>query len=187
MSASPSPTFQQAVIADRYAIRRRLGSGSAGTVYLAFDELERRDVALKIIRTEALTARAAERMQEEFRAIAALEHPQIARAHDFGYTDQGGVPFYTREYVPGRPLPPGPPAGQSPQDFLQPLLDLLEAIDHAHAHGILHLDIHAGNLILADDPWRGGVLIDFGLAPAPRAIARSVGAAGWATPQRRCG
>jgi DNA-binding NtrC family response regulator len=181
VSASPSPSIQRAVIADRYAIRRKLGSGSIGTVYLAFDELERREVALKIIRTEALIARAAGRMQEEFRAIAALEHPQIARAYDFGYTDQDGVPFYTREYVPGRPLPPGPPAGQSPEDFLRPVLDLLEAIDHAHARGILHLDIHAGNLILADDPGRGGVLIDFGLAPTPRAIARSSGAAEWAT------
>ena len=65
-------------------------------------------------------------MQEEFRAIASLEHPQIARALDFGYTEDG-VPFYTREYVPGRPLPPGPPAGESPEAFLRPLLDLLEA------------------------------------------------------------
>jgi serine/threonine-protein kinase len=119
-------------------------------------------------------------MQEEFRAIAALEHPQIARAYDFGYTERDGVPFYTREYVPGRPLPPGPPGSERPEDYLRPVLDLLEALDHAHARGILHLDIHAGNLILADDPARGGVLIDFGLAPTPRAIVRSAGAAGWA-------
>ena len=178
MSASPSPTTSKALIAGRYAVLRKLGSGSVGTVYLAVDERERREVALKVIRTEALIARSALCMQEEFRAIASLEHPQIARAHDFGYTGDG-VPFYTREYVPGVPLPPGPPSGESPEAFLRPVLDLLEAIDYAHERGILHLDIHSGNLILADDPRRGAVLIDFGLAPTPPAIARSAGAAGW--------
>jgi len=178
VSASPSPTTSKALIAGRYAVLRKLGSGSVGTVYLVFDERERREVALKVIRTEALIARSALCMQEEFRAIASLEHPQIARAHDFGYTGDG-VPFYTREYVPGLPLPPGPPSGESPEAFLRPVLDLLEAIDYAHERGILHLDIHSGNLILADDPRRGAVLIDFGLAPTPPAIARSAGAAGW--------
>ena len=127
MSVSPSPSSApKALIAGRYAVLRKLGSGSVGTVYLVLDERERREVALKVIRTEALIARSALPMQEEFRAIASLEHPQIARALDFGYTEDG-VPFYTREYVPGRPLPPGPPAGESPEAFLRPLLDLLEA------------------------------------------------------------
>jgi DNA-binding NtrC family response regulator/tetratricopeptide (TPR) repeat protein len=173
MSTSPTPQVQPAIIAGRYAIVRKLGAGSVGTVYLVFDQVERREVALKLLRTEALIARSAARIQEEFRAIAALEHPQIAKAHDFGYSERDGVPYYTREHVEGRPLPPGPPASQTPEEYLRPVLDLLDALEYVHDQGILHLDVHAGNLIVANDSSRGSVLIDFGLAPSPASLVGS--------------
>lgn len=179
MSTSPTPQIQPVTIAGRYAVLRKLGSGSVGTVYLVLDQVERREVALKLLRTEALITRSGARIQEEFRAIAALEHPQIARAYDFGYTDRDGVPFYTREHVAGRPLPPGPPDSRTPEEFLRPVLDLLDALEYVHDQGILHLDVHAGNLIVADDSSRGSVLIDFGLAPSAAALARSTRAASW--------
>ena len=135
-----------------------------GTVYLAYDRTARRPVALKVIRTERLIADAVSRMQEEFTAVASLRHPQIASAHDFGYLEGGGVPFYTREYIEGSPLPPGPPGRESPSRFLRPILDLLDALGYLHEHGILHLDVHAGNLILASEESRGSVLIDVGFA-----------------------
>jgi DNA-binding NtrC family response regulator/tetratricopeptide (TPR) repeat protein len=163
MTTSPSPRRDPAVIAGRYAVRRKLGTGGMGTVYLAHDEASKRLVALKVIRTERLIADAVSRMQDEFRAIASLRHPQIAAAYDFGYTSEARIPFYTREYIQGSPLPPGPPGKEPPGRFLRPILDLLDALAYLHEHGILHLDIHAGNLILADDEKRGSVLIDVGL------------------------
>jgi serine/threonine-protein kinase len=126
-----------------------------GTVYLAEDGRTGRPVALKVLRTDRLSPGSVERIQREFSEIASLRHPLIAAAHDFGYTEPGGLPYYTREYVKGSPLPPGPPLEAAPREFLKPILDLLDALHY--------LDIHAGNLIVADDRSRGSVLIDFGV------------------------
>src|SRR5437867_2060466 len=160
MPSSPSPFVKTAIIQGRYTVRRRLGSGSMGTVYLAFDEEAKRLVALKVIRMERLITDAVPRMQEEFRAVASLRHPQIASAYDFGYTEEGAIPFYTREYIQGAPLSPGPPGKEPAAEFLRPILDLLDALVYLHEHDALHLDIHAGNLIVAEDAARGSVLID---------------------------
>src|SRR6266545_2583260 len=161
MAPSSSPQASPA-IGGRYAIQRKLGAGSIGTVYLALDSRAGRPVALKVLRPDHFSAGAVERFRREFGAIAALRHPQIAEAFDFGYTD-GGLPYYTREYIEGTPCAAGPPAGAPPAEFLEPILDLLEALEYLHAHGILHLDIHPGNLIVARNSSRGSVLIDFGL------------------------
>jgi len=134
-----------------------------GSVYLAQDARNRRLVALKLIRADRISPESVARLQAEFQAIAALHHPRLASADDFGYAGEGGLPYYTREYIRGLPLPSGPARGEDPGEFLRPILDLLEALDYLHAHGILHLDIHPGNLIVSEDPKRGSVLIDFGL------------------------
>ncbi len=159
--------MRSSLFAQRYAIRRKLGAGSLGAVYLASDIGTKSQVALKIIHTERLGRSAIPemiaRMQGEFRAITSLDHPQIAKAFDFGYTEPGGIPYYTREYIQGAPLPAGPPGREPPSRFLRPILDLLDALEYVHEQGILHLDIHAGNLIVADQKERGSVLIDIGL------------------------
>ncbi|MGH7378223.1 MAG: serine/threonine protein kinase, partial [Candidatus Methylomirabilales bacterium] len=100
--------------------------------------------------------------QEEFGTLASLQHPRIAAAYDFGYSGDRSLPYYTREYIEGTSLPAGPPGSMDPLSFLKPILDLLEALEYLHRHGILHLDIHAGNLIVAREASRGSVLIDFG-------------------------
>ncbi len=164
----PSPRSDRAglLISGRYRVRRRLGVGTVGSVWLARDLTLDRDVAVKIVRAEHLGAEGLAQLQGEFRSVAGLHHPQIATAFDFGYTQDGRLPFYTREYIEGAPIPAGPPGpdGQSdPHAFLRPIFDLLDALHYLHAHGILHLDIHADNLIVAADTARGSVLIDFGL------------------------
>jgi serine/threonine protein kinase len=107
MVPSPSPRARSAISLGRYAIVRKLGSGSAGTVYLVRDRRVDREVALKVLRTDRISPDAVEKLQEEFRSFAGLHHPHIAAAHDFGYTGIPSVPFYTRESIEGDPLPAG--------------------------------------------------------------------------------
>jgi len=179
MNSSPPPSpfsggmSPSRALAGRYTFLKKLGSGSFGTVYLVRDAVRECRAALKVIRTDRITDRAVSSMQDEFRAITSLNHPHIATAYDFGYTE-GGLPFYTREYVSGDPLPPGPPGTDRPRGYLRPILDLLHALAYLHDNGILHLDVHAGNLILADDPDQRGVLIDFGLVRSPGATPYSL-------------
>ena len=152
-----------AIVDDRYRIVERLGTGSSGTVYVAHDRVERRDVALKVFHSERLLVGDLEQIQGEFRILTSIIHPRIASAYDFGYLRDSGVPYYTREYVPGLPLAAGPPDDADALTFLQPILDLLDALDCLHRHGIVHRDIHAGNLIVCDRRGPSGTLIDFGL------------------------
>ena len=167
MVTSPTPQLRAPVVGGRYAVQRKLGTGSVGTVYLAHDCVERRPVALKVVRAERLLVDSVQGLRDEFRAIASLRHPHLAQALDFGYLEDGAVPYYTREFVDGEPLPGGPPpAGVEPEPFLRPILDLLEALEYLHENGILHLDVHAGNLIVSNESSRGSVLIDFGLRPS---------------------
>ncbi len=161
---------QNIVLAGRYRIESKLGSGGTGTVYRAHDNIADRTVALKVVRKRPLDPAVLESLQLEFESIASLRHPQIASAYDFGYSEEG-LPFYTREYVDGRPLRPGPPTSStanrrgtvSPIDFLSPFFDVLDALEYLHGQDVLHLDIHAGNVIESNQPDRGAVLIDLGL------------------------
>ncbi len=169
---SGSPAFSSDfVFAGRYRVVRRLGSGSVGTVYLVDDEQRGELVSLKLIRPEVFSDEGLERLRDEFRVIADLRHPQIAAAYDFGYTEgERRLPFYTRSFVDGLPLEPGPAMGEggealSAEALLRPIFDLLEALDYLHAHEISPIDLHPGNVIQARDANRGTVLIDFGLRP----------------------
>ena len=156
MSPSPTPRFSSSTLAGRYAIGQKLGTGAFGSVYLAHDAERGHAVALKLIRPERLSAAAVTRLKREFRAIAALDHANIARAFDFGYADDGTRPFYTREYVAGSPLAAGPPpSGRDlghPEAWLEPILRVLDALAYLHASEVLHLDIHPGNVIVTDRP-----------------------------------
>jgi DNA-binding NtrC family response regulator/Tfp pilus assembly protein PilF len=167
MILSPRAGREAPLISERYRVLEKLGEGGIGAVYLVHDGVADRDVALKVIRPEHAGSLGLTQLQSEFQAIARLRHPQIARAHDFGYAGAGKHPYYTREYIEGAPLPGGPPPrgpGGAAEPFLRPLLDLLEALEYMHAQETLHRDVHAGNVIVARDERRGTVLIDFGLA-----------------------
>ena len=165
--STPFPVSATSPLNDRYAVTAKLGAGSMGTVFLARDLVENRLVALKVMRSDRVVFDAADHLRDEFRAMVELQHPQIARVYDFGLLNPVGYPYYTREYVEGVPMPPGPPGDVSPRDHLRPILDLLSALHYLHARDTLHLDIHAGNVIVAADAERGSVLIDFGLVRAP--------------------
>ncbi len=153
-------------LAHRYSHLQILGQGGLGVVYRARDTLLERHVVLKLLIQSALGTDVARRyFQREVKLAASLNHPNIVHIYDVGEAD--GVLWYAMEFVDGVPLAqyllPGKPLADT--GFLYSVFSqLCEALDHAHAQGILHRDVKPDNVLVASD---GTVkLFDFGLARA---------------------
>jgi YVTN family beta-propeller protein len=159
-------------------IERLLGAGGMGAVYLAHDPTLERPVALKLV-TPALAhdARFRDRLLAESRLAARLEHPGIVPVYAAGEDD--GRLYLAMRYVPGGTLGDrlvaGPLAVAEAAALLTPVAD---ALDAAHAAGLVHRDVKPGNVLL--DGSRG-LLADFGLArraASPDSLTRGEGFSG---------
>jgi len=150
----------------QYEILGVLGAGGMGTVFRARDTTLRRDVALKVLTAPAGADRAAaDRLLREARAAAALTHPHICAVHEVG--EAGGVPFIAMELVKGDTLDRLIARGRLPPDRVCRLgRQLAEALEHAHAHGVIHRDLKGANIVVTSD-GRAKVL-DFGIADLER-------------------
>ncbi|MCK5944220.1 MAG: serine/threonine protein kinase, partial [Planctomycetes bacterium] len=152
-----------------YALVRELGRGGMGVVFEARQTSLGRRVALKVLHDRlATTPGAVARFRREASAAAALRHPGIAPIYEVGEHD--GVHFLAMDFVVGRPLDAvvrdgslGPPDGAARcRRAAEILADIADALGHAHARGITHLDVKPHNVLLLDD---GSVrVVDFGLA-----------------------
>ena len=164
-------------VVSHYRLLNRLGEGGMGVVFRAEDEQLGREVAVKLLRTEAVTSTEwLARFEREARLASSLQHPHICTIHELGEHD--GQPFIVMELLEGRtfkhlvedgPLPPARVI-----DFA---IQVAEALDAAHRRGIIHRDIKPANLFVTHGD-RVKVL-DFGLAklasdaPSPAAAAPS--------------
>ncbi len=150
-----------ALVAGRYRLGHRLGSGGFGTVYAAHDERLDRVVALKLI---PAAGPAPERSQREALAAARLHHPGIVAVYDAG-EDAGGR-YLVSELVRGRTLDVLEREGAlSDRDVLRVGLGLAEALAHAHERGVIHRDVKPQNVIVPDEPdGAAAKLTDFGVA-----------------------
>jgi TonB family protein len=154
----PVPTYF-----GRYQVLEELGSGAMGVVYLCVDPRLARPVAVKVIReSEHMTPAEKEQFQARFRneaeAAGRLNHPGIVQIYDIGPS------YLVMEYLDGKALSQVLKGGQvfSVQDVCSIILQVADAIDYAHAHGIIHRDIKPANIMMTDD---GGVkVMDFGVA-----------------------
>ena len=145
-----------------FSLLERLGLGSLGEVYKAEDLRLKRTVALKFLPPDGHSdPRARESLILEARRAAALNHPNIATIHDFGEAE--GRPYIVMEYVEGRTL--ASELQDGPLEISRTLdiaIQAAEALQAAHAVGIVHCDLKSSNIMLARDD-RVKVL-DFGLA-----------------------
>lgn len=177
---------------DKYRIVRVLGQGGMGLVYAAVDEALGREVALKVMHGRyGAQSKQRERFQTECRAMAALDHPGIARIYDAdAHHDQL---FFVQALVHGRSLREWMGLWtQASAELVEPVvavaIELLEALDHAHGKGIVHRDINPNNVMMVE---RGEalhpVIIDFGMARTAEQAATKVawgGTPGYAAPEQ---
>ncbi len=175
----------------RYHRLRLLGSGGMGEVYLMEDRRINRQVAIKVIRSEGAASPdsdvakdAARLFQREARAIAALEHPNILPLYDFGEETLEDttitymvMPFCAEGSLAGWLRQRGNPPRLSLQDIAHLVEQAADALQIAHDHHVIHLDVKPSNFLLRGNtrnPNRPTLLLaDFGIARSSATVANS--------------
>lgn len=148
-----------------YEIVGLLGRGGMGAVYKGWQKSLHRFVAIKILPRdiEGETTNYAERFQREARAMARVQHPSIVAVHDAGETPDGLL-YFIMEYIEGTDLQKMLLASGklAPADAVTIAMQVCDALDYAHRHGVIHRDIKPSNILIGHD--RIVKVADFGLA-----------------------
>lgn len=166
----------------RFELRRQLGRGAQASVWLAFDPRLEREVAVKLMHTGATAATAGAWLQEA-RSVSRLNHPHIVPL--FEADMHGQQAYLVFEYVAGRTLAEHLRAkgAMAPRDAVQLMIPVLDALESAHAAGVIHRDLKPSNILL-DAQGRARVM-DFGIAARATDAAHEqvVGTPGYLSPE----
>ncbi|MFD8077046.1 ABC transporter substrate-binding protein [Streptomyces sp. NPDC059718] len=180
----------------RYELRALLGSGGMARVHLAYDTRLGRTVAVKTLLPElARDPEARRRFAREARAAAGLNHPGIVTVHDQDEvtTDDAVVPYLVMEHIEGRTLAELA-REQAPMEIARAVritCEILDALAHAHARGLVHRDVKPSNVLIAT----GGTVkvADFGIARVVHSLSRitgtgsAIGTPGYMAPEQCAG
>ncbi len=149
-----------------YRIIRLLGEGGMGAVYEAEQDHPHRIVALKVIKSAWASPALLHRFEQESAALARLHHPNIAQVYEAGTADSGTgtQPYFAMEYIVGGQTLTGyaTDRGLDTAQRLNLMVEVCDAVEHAHQRGIIHRDLKPGN-ILVDEHGHPKIL-DFGVA-----------------------
>jgi hypothetical protein len=173
------------VLAGRYRVLKRLGSGGMATVFLAEDERLGRQVAIKRMHAESPDD-VAKRFRREARLGASLNHPNIVSIFDIETDDENVL--IVMEHVAGGTLKDALARGPLPvETAMQMLEDVASALDYAHEHGVVHRDVKPANVLL--DAQGRAKLADLGIATAAEvtkltATGSVMGTASYMAPER---
>jgi hypothetical protein len=179
---------RQDLVLGRYRPLQPLGSGGSGSVWLVRDEHLARDVALKIVPREG---KAGSRAEREVEAATRLRHPRCLRALALDRDDRHVYVAYP--YVAGRTLREHLRGGRlDDTSAVEAGAQILEALAHAHAKGIVHRDVKPANIILEQGDEVSVRLLDFGLAQIDQAetltaVGDVPGTLGYIAPERLAG
>jgi serine/threonine protein kinase/uncharacterized protein YraI len=153
----------------RYEIKEKIGQGGMAHVFKAYQPGLDRFVAIKVLSpTLAEEPGFTERFQREAQSVARLHHPNILQVHDFGTQDNYN--YLVMRYVQdSRTLADLIQAGTPAEKLIDYILQVADALNYAHEHGIIHRDVKPGN-ILIDGKW--ALLSDFGLVKITQATSQ---------------
>jgi DNA-binding transcriptional regulator YhcF (GntR family) len=159
----PRRTLLEQALGTQYEILRQIGEGGAGTVFLARERLLERLVAIKVLRSEVVTADARERFVREARTAAKLMHAHVVPLYSFGQV--GDTLYYIMGFVEGESLEAMlRRAGRTDSaETRRILVEVADALDYAHRNGVVHRDVKPDNILIERDSRRA-ILTDFGIA-----------------------
>lgn len=157
----------------RFLLTEKLGDGASGAVFRGHDPVIDRDVAIKILNTDAVGNEKKQREQQfinEARAAGRLSHPGIVTIYDTA--TENGVSFIAMEYLAGKDLRSMLAEGKQ-FDIIETariIQKIAAALAYAHQHGVIHRDIKPGNIFILPD--QHAKVVDFGIARAPNRVNR---------------
>ncbi|MBE7507649.1 MAG: serine/threonine protein kinase [Planctomycetia bacterium] len=209
-TAAAAPTAGDVLVGRQlgeFKILRRIGAGGMGVVYEAEQERPHRRVAVKLLRPGFATPSTLRRLEYEAEVLARLQHPGIAHVYAAGTFDlgDGAQPWFAMQLVEGKPLHAY--AGDHLQTIplqLEVLLEICDAVQHAHQRGVVHRDLKPSNILVSDQPRIDEtaaaarahcrpIILDFGVARVidanlqttmQTAVGELVGTLGYMSPEQ---
>jgi eukaryotic-like serine/threonine-protein kinase len=147
----------------RYHVIEKLGKGGMAIVYKAYDTRLERDVAIKVIRTDAFPPAALERVlarfEREAKLLAKLDHPNIVAIYDYGEFEN--VPYLVMPYLPGGTLKVLIGKPMPYPEACKLLAPVARGLEYAHQHGMVHRDVRPSNILFSADGFPR--ISDFGI------------------------
>lgn len=185
-----APRLEPGSSLGHYTILRRIGEGGMGTVYAAQQASPRRDVALKVIRPDRISATSLRRFRLEAELLGSLQHGGIAQVFEAGTAtatlpdgEQFELPFIAMELVRGEPLKAfAEQRGLGPRERVELVARIADAVHHAHQRGVIHRDLKPANVLVtsagsgdAEDSDAGQPkVLDFGVARFVGSVSRTL-------------
>ena len=178
-------TFIGRTLSGRYELLELIGRGGTADTYRALDQMQEREVALKVLvdRSDDVNRR----FLRDAQAMAKLNHPGIVQVFDVG--EESGISYIVMELVRGKTLRDLEGGSISYRQAITYLVDVLEALDYAHKDGTIHRDIKPSNIMTIED-GRHVKVMDFGLARRTSDMTETtrtgqiVGTIGYLAPER---